>query len=85
MFALLANPRFVLRLSTTLLLAGILLLSTGLAIAYGLERRLPIVALVGAHVLIVLGPTLFKLGYVMRLAAQEKLRPLRAETGDPAA
>jgi len=72
---LFSDPRRVLRLSWGLLCMGVLLLASGLAVAYGLERRLAIPALVGAHVLIVLGPTLFKLGYVMRLAAQQKLQP----------
>lgn len=74
MLALLSCPQRLLRLSTSLLLAGVLLLSSGVAAAYGGILRLTIGELIGAHVVIVLGPTLFKLGYVMRLAAQEKLR-----------
>ena len=73
MFEYFRCPQRLLRFSSRLLVAGVLLLSSGIAAAYGDFVTLGIGELIGAHVLIVLGPTLFKLGYVMRLAAQEIL------------
>lgn len=73
MFEYFHCPQRLLRFSSRLLVAGVLLLSSGIAAAYGEFVTLGIGELIGAHVLIVLGPTLFKLGYVMRLAAQEIL------------
>lgn len=60
------------RLADSLLLGGLLLLLVGLAGAYLFEARLALGVLVGAHALTVLGPVLLKIGYVMRLLAQQK-------------
>lgn len=74
MLAYLACPVRALQLANRLLLLGALLLLCGLVGAYGLEMRLSIASLVTAHTLTVIGPALLKLGYVLRLAAQQALR-----------
>ncbi|KFX70761.1 transmembrane sensor/regulator PpyR [Pseudomonas taeanensis MS-3] len=66
-------PIRALRLANQLLVAGLLLLLLGLAGAYGLDKHLGLRLLVGAHALTILGPSLLKLGYVLRLAAQQQL------------
>lgn len=65
-------PLRALRLANQLLGAGLLLLLLGLFGAYGLDARLGLRLLVGAHALTILGPSLLKLGYVLRLAAQQQ-------------
>ncbi len=67
------SPLRVLHLSTFMMMIGVLILSTGIALAYGNFVQLTMGELIGAHVLIVLGPTLFKLGYVLRLVAQQRI------------
>jgi hypothetical protein len=67
-------PQQLLRLSSQLLLSGLGLLLLGLLAAYGLESRLNLASLVLAHSLTIVGPGLLKLGYVLRLAAQNGLR-----------
>lgn len=67
------NPRNVLRLSSHVLLVGALLLGVGLYGAYCYEGELPLRVLVSMHALAILGPTLLKVGYVMRLLAQRQL------------
>jgi hypothetical protein len=57
-----------------MLLAGVLLLLSGLLGAYGLEAQLSMGSLVTAHALTIIGPGLLKLGYVLRLAAKQHLR-----------
>lgn len=74
MLAYLACPARALRLANRMLLAGVLLLLSGLLGAYGLEAQLSMGSLVTAHSLIIIGPGLLKLGYVLRLAAQQHLR-----------
>jgi hypothetical protein len=41
--------------------------------AYLYDGHLPIVALVSMHAMTIIGPTLLKIGYVMRLLAQHRL------------
>ena len=74
MLAYLACPARALQLSNRILLAGVLLLLSGLLGAYGLEAQLSMGSLVTAHALTIIGPGLLKLGYVLRLAAQQHLR-----------
>ena len=74
MLAYLACPARALRLANRMLLAGLLLLLSGLLGAYGLEAQLSMGSLVTAHALTIIGPGLLKLGYVLRLAAQQHLR-----------
>ncbi|MFI8380949.1 transmembrane sensor/regulator PpyR [Pseudomonas sp. NPDC079086] len=74
MLAYLSCPVRALRVANRLLLAGVLLLLSGLLGAYGLEAQLSMGSLVTAHALTIIGPGLLKLGYVLRLAAQQHLR-----------
>ena len=74
MLAFLSCPSRALQLANRMLLAGVLLLLSGLLGAYGLEAQLSMGSLVTAHALTVIGPGLLKLGYVLRLAAQQHLR-----------
>lgn len=72
-------PQNLLRLSTQLLLAGLVILLAGSVAGYGMESRLGIPTLVVAHSGVVIGPTLLKLGYVARLVAQHYLRKADGE------
>ena len=74
MLAFLSCPSRALQLANRMLLAGVLLLLSGLLGAYGLEAQLSMGSLVTAHALTIIGPGLLKLGYVLRLAAQQHLR-----------
>ncbi|MBB2496037.1 transmembrane sensor/regulator PpyR [Aquipseudomonas ullengensis] len=67
------QPRNLLRLSSLVLSVGLALLLVGIVLAYGFDRHLSIVELVGAHALTIIGPTLLKIGYVMRLIAAYRL------------
>ncbi|TIH10582.1 transmembrane sensor/regulator PpyR [Pseudomonas leptonychotis] len=66
-------PLRALQLANQLLVAGVLLLVSGLLGAYGLSAQLSIGSQVAAHSLTIIGPALLKLGYVVRLAAQQQL------------
>ncbi|CAD5108616.1 transmembrane sensor/regulator PpyR [Zestomonas carbonaria] len=72
-------PVHVLRLSGYLLAVGTALLIVGVTAAYGFDRALSIPQQVLAHSGVILGPTLLKVGYVMRLLAQHNLRKLNGE------
>ena len=50
------------------------LLLVGVVVAYGLDSRLSIGTQVAAHSAVILGPSLLKIGYVMRLLAQHLQR-----------
>jgi len=63
----------ILHLSSQLLWGGLILLLVGLAAAYGLEKHLNVPTLVLAHSLTLIGPSVLKIGYVLRLIAQERL------------
>ncbi|MFZ3153452.1 transmembrane sensor/regulator PpyR [Pseudomonas sp.] len=78
MLAYLSCPARALQLANRLLLVGVLLLLSGLLGAYGLEAQLNMGSLVTAHSLTIIGPGLLKLGYVLRLAAQQHLRTQQA-------
>lgn len=77
MLAYLSCPLRVLQLANRMLLVGVLLLLSGFLGAYGLEAQLSMGSLVMAHSLTIIGPGLLKLGYVLRLAAQQQLRKLQ--------
>ena len=79
MIEYLSCPRHVLQLSTHVLIAGVLVLLAGVAAAYGLDGRLSIPALVAAHSGVIIGPTLLKIGYVLRLIGQHYLRKQAGE------
>lgn len=64
----------ILHLSSQLLWAGLILLLVGLVAAYGLEKQLNVPTLVLAHSLTLLGPSILKIGYVLRLVAQQRLK-----------
>lgn len=66
-------PQNVLRLSSKMLWAGLIMLLVGAVGAYGFERQIGLVELVMLHALVILGPTTIKIGYVMRLLAQHQL------------
>ncbi len=76
-----SSPQQVLQLSSKVLALGALLLAVGVYGAYFYSGPAPIGALVSLHTLVILGPTLLKVGYVMRLLAQ---RRLYAEQGSAA-
>jgi hypothetical protein len=61
-----------LRVANYVIICGCLLLFSGLTGAYGLDAQLSIAEQVLAHALVILGPSLIKIGYVMRLLAQQK-------------
>jgi hypothetical protein len=73
MFDFFSDPRNVLHLSSRVLGAGLALLVAGIYGAYLYDGHLPIVVLVSMHAMTIIGPTLLKIGYVMRLLAQHRL------------
>jgi hypothetical protein len=74
MFDFFLNPANVLRLSTRVLWTGLIMLLTGILGAYLLDLHLNLFGLVGLHAMTIIGPTLIKIGYVMRLLSQHNLR-----------
>jgi hypothetical protein len=73
MFQLFSNPQNVLRLSSQVLVVGLGMLLAGIYGAYLYAGALSIPALVSMHALTILGPTLLKIGYVMRLLSQYRI------------
>lgn len=73
MFHFFSNSRNVLRLSNRVLGIGLAMLLAGIYGAYLYGGHLSIVALVSLHAMTIIGPTLLKIGYVMRLLAQHRL------------
>ncbi|SUD38834.1 transmembrane sensor/regulator PpyR [Ectopseudomonas mendocina] len=74
MYPLNLPPLQILHLSSQLLWAGLILLLVGLVAAYGLEKHLNVPTLVLGHSLTLLGPSILKIGYVLRLVAQQRLK-----------
>lgn len=74
MFDFFLNPANVLSLSTRVLWTGLVMLLTGIVGAYLLDLHLNLFGLVGLHAMTIIGPTLIKIGYVMRLLSQHNLR-----------
>ena len=72
-------PRRLLQLSHLFLWTGLSQLLLGIAGAYYLDAQLGLAMLIGAHGLVILGPTLLKLGYVMRLTALYQMRKKERE------
>ena len=68
------SPLNVLHLSSKVLIAGLVMLLAGIYGAYLYDGHMPIALLVPMHALTILGPTLIKIGYVMRLLALYRLR-----------
>jgi hypothetical protein len=79
MFDFFLRPANVLRLSTRVLLVGLTLLLTGIVGAYLLDLHPTLFGLVSLHAMTIVGPTLIKIGYVMRLLAQHNLRKVRGQ------
>jgi len=77
MFNFFNNPVNVLSLSTRVLWTGLIMLLAGIIGAYLLDLHLNLVELVSLHAMTIVGPTLIKIGYVMRLLAQHNLRRTR--------
>lgn len=73
MFHFFSNPQNVLRLSSRVLAAGLVMLLAGIYGAYLYDGALSIPALVSMHAMTIIGPTLLKIGYVMRLLSQYRL------------
>lgn len=73
MFAYFSIPQNVLHLSSKILWAGLALLLVGIYGAYLYTGHLPIAVQVLMHAGTIIGPTLIKIGYVMRLLAQYRL------------
>lgn len=73
MFDFFSHPQNVLHLSNRVLGTGLAMLLAGIYGAYLYNGHLPIVALVAMHAMTIIGPTLLKVGYVMRLLAQHRL------------
>ncbi|MCU7249784.1 transmembrane sensor/regulator PpyR [Pseudomonas koreensis] len=80
MFAFFESPLNVLHLSSKVLVAGLIMLLAGIYGAYLYQGHMPIALLVGMHALTILGPTLLKIGYVLRLLSQYRLGNARALT-----
>ncbi|MGF6110566.1 transmembrane sensor/regulator PpyR [Pseudomonas sp. ADAK2] len=73
MFDFFSHPQHVLHLSSKVLGLGLMLLLVGIYGAYLHVGPLPIAVQVSMHAMTILGPTLLKIGYVMRLLAQHRL------------
>lgn len=73
MFDFFSHPLHVLHLSSRVLGTGLAMLFAGIYGAYLYAGHLPIAALVSMHAMTIVGPTLLKVGYVMRLLAQHRL------------
>ncbi|MCK8666541.1 transmembrane sensor/regulator PpyR [Pseudomonas azerbaijanoccidens] len=73
MFHFFSNPQNVLHLSSRVLGVGLAMLLAGIYGAYLYEGHLSILALVSLHAMTIIGPTLLKIGYVMRLLSQHRL------------
>ncbi|KPU58604.1 putative membrane protein [Pseudomonas fluorescens] len=73
MFNFFSNPQNVLDLSSRVLGAGLAMLLAGIYGAYLYDGHLSIVVLVAMHAMTIVGPTLLKIGYVMRLLSQYRL------------
>ena len=68
-----SSPQNVLHLSSHVLGVGVTMLLAGIYGAYLYAGSLSIPALVSMHAMTILGPTLLKIGYVMRLLSQYRL------------
>lgn len=67
------SARHTLSLSHVMLLSGLVLLFMGILGGYIADHRLGLAEQVLAHMLIITGPVLLKIGYVMRINACQRL------------
>ena len=67
------DPKRTHILSSILLLSGLALLAMGILGGYILDDLLGLAEQTLAHILVILGPTMLKVGYVMRLNARKRL------------
>lgn len=62
------------QLGNMTMMVGLLLLASGVLGGYVLDSYLGLLSQVSAHVLVIIGPTLIKIGYVMRINARHRLQ-----------
>lgn len=67
------DPKRTHILSSILLLSGLALLAMGILGGYVFDDLLGLAEQTLAHILVILGPTMLKVGYVMRLNARKRL------------
>lgn len=67
------SPRHTLSLSHAVLLSGLVLLFMGILGGYIVDHRLGLAEQVLAHMLIITGPVLLKIGYIVRINACQRL------------
>ncbi|MCQ4296918.1 hypothetical protein NAU58_15160 [Pseudomonas stutzeri] len=65
-------PHRLMSAANALMIAGTLLLLSGISGAYLFDQYLAMGSIVAAHALVILGPTALKIGYVMRLLAERR-------------
>ncbi|MDR9754237.1 transmembrane sensor/regulator PpyR [Pseudomonas sp. SZMC_28357] len=73
MFNFFNNPLTVLHLSSKVLEVGLAMLLLGIYGAYFYQGHLALSVQVLMHAMTIVGPTLLKIGYVMRLLSQHRL------------
>ena len=69
----LESPSKVFNLANHLVVSGVVILLVGVLGAYCFDEAIGLGLVVGSHMLTIVGPSLVKLGYVMRLSVQDKL------------
>lgn len=73
MFDLFDNAQRTQVYGNALMMIGLLLLLLGVFGGYIVDLRLPLLLQLLAHMQIIIGPTLIKIGYVMRINARQRL------------
>ena len=73
MSGVLESPSKVFNLANSLVVSGVVILLVGVLGAYCFDEAIGLGLVVGSHMLTIVGPSLVKLGYVMRLSVQDKL------------
>ncbi|MCQ4349037.1 hypothetical protein NGA35_16725 [Pseudomonas stutzeri] len=73
MSGVLESPSKVFNLANNLVVSGVVILLVGVLGAYCFDEAIGLGLVVGSHMLTIVGPSLVKLGYVMRLSVQDKL------------
>lgn len=73
MSGVLESPSKVFHLANNLVVSGVVILLVGVLGAYCFDEAISLGLVVGSHMLTIVGPSLVKLGYVMRLSVQDKL------------